>query len=269
MAPDLQLTPDLPLAYAALPTLAQAGRVWLFLDYDGTLAEFAPTPDDILPDPPLIGLLRQLTEHPPLRVAVISGRRLSHIRALLPVDGLILAGTYGIELLLPGGAPQLQVALDHLRPVLDQVKSAWSGLVAGQAGFYVEDKGSAIALHARHAAGDVAEAALQQARRLVEGRAGLEPFRLLGGERFLEIGPRQADKGAALAALLERYPWPDALPVYIGDDDKDEAAFEVVRSLGGIAIVTAPSARPTHAAYRLESTAQVRAWLAELLRRLG
>ena len=27
--------------------LIEARRVWLFLDYDGTLAEFAPTPDHI------------------------------------------------------------------------------------------------------------------------------------------------------------------------------------------------------------------------------
>ena len=39
--------------------LAGVKRLWLFLDYDGTLAEFAPTPEHILPDPALIKLLSE------------------------------------------------------------------------------------------------------------------------------------------------------------------------------------------------------------------
>jgi trehalose-6-phosphatase len=34
--------------------IARAQRVWLFLDYDGTLAEFAPTPHILEPDNDLI-----------------------------------------------------------------------------------------------------------------------------------------------------------------------------------------------------------------------
>ena len=31
--------------------LAQAERLWLFLDYDDTLADFAPTPEHVNSDP--------------------------------------------------------------------------------------------------------------------------------------------------------------------------------------------------------------------------
>lgn len=54
--------------------LAEAPCVWLFLDYDGTLADFAPTPEHVNPDPDVVELLRSLSQDPRLRVAVVSGR---------------------------------------------------------------------------------------------------------------------------------------------------------------------------------------------------
>ncbi|MGD9048934.1 MAG: trehalose-phosphatase, partial [Anaerolineae bacterium] len=63
--------------------LARAERIWLFLDYDGTLADFAPTPEHVLPDPALIALLGELVRQPWLRVAVVSGRRLGHVQKLV------------------------------------------------------------------------------------------------------------------------------------------------------------------------------------------
>ena len=92
--------------------LEEAERLQLFLDYDGTLAEFAPTPDDILPDPEVIEILTGLRDHPDIWVAVVSGRRLDHIRALLPIPGILLTGTYGIEALTP--LPQGDVTLDEM-----------------------------------------------------------------------------------------------------------------------------------------------------------
>lgn len=84
--------------------LAQIRRVQLFLDYDGTLADLAPTPEHVNPDPDVVDLLTRLAQHPAIRVTVISGRRLSHVETLVPVPGVLLAGTYGIELRTAGGS---------------------------------------------------------------------------------------------------------------------------------------------------------------------
>ena len=40
--------------------LVGARRLWLFLDYDGTLADFADTPEHVNPDPEVIDLLTGL-----------------------------------------------------------------------------------------------------------------------------------------------------------------------------------------------------------------
>ncbi|MBC8262839.1 MAG: trehalose-phosphatase [Anaerolineales bacterium] len=249
--------------------LAQAERLWLFLDYDGTLADFAPTPEHVNPDPELIELLTRLAEDPRIRVAVISGRQLSHVKALVPVPGVLLAGTYGIELRTPEGERIKRVGYGDIRPVLDTLKPRWWRLITGREGFFLEDKGWTLALHARFADEDETEEVLAAARRLATKVASSGPFRLLGGHKFLEIGPRLAHKGQTVDYLLDRYPWPGALPLYVGDDDKDEEAFGTTKVRGGIAILVASGPRNTNADCRLESPQAARRWLRTLPARLG
>jgi trehalose 6-phosphate phosphatase len=248
--------------------LAQSERFWLFLDYDGTLADFAPTPEHINPDPELADLIERLARHPRFRVAVVSGRRLSHVQDLVPVPGVLLAGTYGVELQTAKGARIDRLDYDSLRPTLDAIKPRWADQIAGRQGFFLEDKGWALALHARYAAEDETVRVLVGARRLADAavdRADPESFRLLGGHKFLEIGPRLANKGLTVAYLLDEHPWPGALPLYLGDDDKDEEAFGVIKARGGIAVVVAADPRETEAHLRLQSPQAARHWLEMLL----
>lgn len=245
--------------------IAQAERLWLFLDYDGTLADFADTPDEILPHPEVISLIEELHAAPWIRVAVISGRRLGHIEQLVPISGILLAGAYGIEMKLPSGEYVERVARERIRPTLDAIKPRWADLIAPREGFYLEDKNWAIALHARFAEDAVAEQVLDQARKQAVNRIDSDRFRILGGHKFLEIGPRLANKGQTIDYLVEKYAWPEALLLYVGDDDKDEEAFEIIQKHGGLAVVVSEQPRPTLADGRLTAPSAVRAWLASLV----
>ncbi len=209
-------------------------------------------------------MLTRLAQDPRFRISVVSGRRLSHVRSLLPVPGVLLAGTYGIELQTPEGEHINRVPYNVIRPTLDDLKPRWQHLIADRDGFFLEDKGWALALHARFAAEDEAERLLDEARHMATDVASSGPFRLLGGHKFLEIGPKLAHKGRAVEYLLERYPWCGALSVYVGDDDKDEEAFGVIKAHGGIAVLVASELRKTRADCRLESPQAVRQWLETL-----
>ncbi len=245
-----------------------AARLWLFLDYDGTLADFAPTPDDIYPDAGLIDLLTALVRQPRLRVAVVSGRRLAHIRQLVPVPGILLAGTYGLEMQRADGTLVQRLPLGAVRPTVDAVKQRWTAELDGHSGFFLEDKGWTLAIHAKDAEPETGLrvlAAAEQAARQILRDAPPDRFRILGGDRFLELGPTIAHKGETVSHLLDAYAWPGALPVYLGDDDKDEEAFEVIVEAGGLALVVAATPRPTRATCRLESPQATRRWLATLL----
>lgn len=249
--------------------LAQAERLRLFLDYDGTLADFAPTPEHVNPNPQVIDLLTKLAVHPRIRVAVVSGRRLGHVEALLPVPGILLAGTYGVELRTPEGERINRVAYDAVRPAIDALKPRWLELTSGRDDLFLEDKGWALALHARFASDDEAERVLDAARSMATGAMPADMFRVLGGHKFLEIGPRLAHKGETVKYLLNRFPCPEALLLYLGDDDKDEEAFGAIQERGGFAVLVAREPHDTQADFRLESPQAARLWLETLPRRLG
>ncbi len=246
-------------------------HLWLFLDYDGTLADFAPTPETINPDPQINALLTRLISKPNVRITIISGRRLRDVQALIPIPGLSLAGTYGIELLPPEGELIQRVKRQAIRPLLEMIKPRWAEIIQGETGFYIEDKDWALALHAKFSEDSVAKRVLALAREAIEQDLSEEQIRILGGHKFLEIAPLLAHKGKTVSYLLEHYPLPNAQLVYIGDDDKDEEAFEVIHAHQGLAIKvvneTQPT-QPTRANYTLSSPAEVNTWLETLFRHL-
>lgn len=243
----------------------QAKCLWLFLDYDGTLADFAPTPDDIFPDAEIINLITRLKENPKFKVAVVSGRRLDHLRALLPIPGLLLAGTYGIEILRPDGKICHRLDYEHIRPYLDGLKPHWQNLIKDYKGFYLEDKGWSLALHARFANDLQAGQVLVQAKELATDQIDLNLFRILGGHKFLEISPIAANKGKTIQYLLDLYPAGECLPIYLGDDDKDEEAFRVIQQSGGVAIYVSQESRESHADLRIPAPPAVIKWLESIL----
>jgi trehalose 6-phosphate phosphatase len=244
-----------------LDRLCQSESLCLFLDYDGTLADFASTPDVIQPDAELTKLLDDLAHRPNTRLAIISGRRLAHVEALLPLTGVWLAGTYGIELRSPTGEHIERLDFATVRPVIDQAKPKLEVLLTGRPGFYLEDKGWALAIHARYVKESEAQKLLTLAKTELEPYCQSGEFQLLGGDKFLEIGPRLADKGLALEYLLGQVWLPGATVAYFGDDDKDERAFEIVKAHRGTAILVALKPRSTHANCRLDSPQAVRQWL--------
>jgi len=250
--------------------LNEAAYLWLFLDYDGTLADFAATPDEILPDDELISLISALAEQPDIRVAIISGRRLAHINALLPVPGILMAGSYGLEIQTANGETVHAAEFGLVRPLLDRLKQLWTHLLDGRSGFYLEDKGWTLAIHGKDAAEEEAAVVLhearQQAQALLEQEKG-DLFHLHGGHRFLECRPGSTDKKRTFEHLLGTNPiHKDTLPVYLGDDDKDEVAFEAIQAHEGIAVAVGERLRDSSADCYLASPQAVRQWLRDLLK---
>lgn len=238
--------------------IALADRVRLILDYDGTLAEFAPTPDVINPDPELIALLTRLVKKEKYLPAVLSGRSLKHLRELLPMDGLLMAGTYGIEMVLPDGRQIRTLEFDRVRPTMEELLPKWQALLDGQTGFFLEDKGWSLALHARYADITDARRVLDSARSDIEELSAGLNFSVEHRERFLEITPVEANKHRGVETILSQYTPTGALPIYFGDDLNDEEAFKAILAAGGLCVRVSKDSVQTRAQYQLAGPDEVR-----------
>ncbi len=186
--------------------VAQVNRLWLFLDYDGTLVEFEPTPESVNPDPQVIDLINRLTGNPSLRVVIISGRRLSDILSLLPAPKAFLAGTYGIELQTPSAGRIERADYNTIRPILEGLKPFWQKIIDGRSGFYLEDKGWALALHARYAEEVETMQVIATIWQMLNKVSISGKFRIFTGYKFLEIAPALAHKGETISVLVKPLP---------------------------------------------------------------
>src|SRR5574340_1545779 len=243
---------------------ARARKVRLFMDYDGTLADFAPSPDFIQSDPALIEILKRLVRQHKYLPVVISGRSLQHLKELLPMKGLFLAGTYGLEIEQPDGSHSTAVELDQVRPVMADLLPKWQALMDGQVGFHLEDKGWALAMHARFATLDDANRVLDAAQQEIEKLAPGPDYAVERRERFLEIVPAKANKRRSVGRILAQHTPAGALPIYMGDDMNDESAFEAVLAAGGLCVRVSRDEVNTRAQYRLTGPVEVRQLLAKM-----
>jgi trehalose 6-phosphate phosphatase len=243
----LSAVPDLP----APPPALLSGAA-LFLDFDGTLAPIAPTPDAVVVDPDLLSLLADLRDALDGRLAIVSGRSVDTLKNLGFAD-FLLAGTHGLEFAEPGRDRDNPQRL----PAIDQAEAAFHAFADDKPGLLVERKTLSVGLHFR-AAPEWSEAAGDLAARLAE-ETGLT---LQPGKMLYELRPGGADKGTAVHALMRRAPMAGGLPVFIGDDVTDEEGFAAAAELGGAGILVGPQ-RSTLAAFSLEQVAAVRHYLVE------
>jgi trehalose-6-phosphatase len=91
-----EIAADSALADAARTLGADPAATALVMDFDGTLSEIVPRPDDARPRPEVVPLLLALVDRFAV-VGIVSGRPVEFLRTHLPVPGLALVGQYGLE----------------------------------------------------------------------------------------------------------------------------------------------------------------------------
>ncbi|MDZ5633760.1 trehalose-phosphatase [Janthinobacterium sp. GMG1] len=241
---------EFPDDSAALLQLLAAPGSAVFLDFDGTLVDLAPTPDGVRLEGGVVEALALLAERHGGALALISGRPITQIDAMLAPLTLPVAGVHGVERRGADGALHVAATPD-VSPVLARARA----LAAIYPGLLVEHKRGAVALHYRLAP-ELEQLCVHEMTAAVQACPGVM---LLHGKMVLEAKPAATDKGGAIAAFMREAPFAGCRPVFAGDDTTDEAGFAFVQQAGGLGVKVGSG--PSAATLRLASPRALRAAL--------
>jgi len=247
-----------------LQRIAAADRVFCFLDYDGTLSPLVPTPDQARPLPGAAAVLGALAELPGIRLALVTGRTVTEIRRLIDVHGIYYIGIHGLEICLPDGSVELSERVGVIRAMLPAIKQQIEQALGNRPGILIEDKGLALACHYRLASRADAARARETVAAVARSyqRRGVQ-IAVTHGHEVIEIRSAFANKGKTVCRLLGTQD-PLALAVYIGDDQTDEDAFELLPP-ESITIRVGPTPLTTTARYRVADPGEVLRFLRALV----
>jgi trehalose 6-phosphate phosphatase len=210
-----------------LNALPAPGETALLLDLDGTLLDIAPTPGEVRVPPSLPGTLARLRDHLGGALAVVTGRSVEQVEALLGDVPRVIAGEHGGAIRPAPGAGIVRVSLPD--PPVEWIIEA-ARIVEHHPGSLLEQKQRGFVFHYRQApehgpALGEAAAALIAAER--------DRFLVMPAHMAWEVRPRGADKASAVQAVMLLAPFEGRRPIFVGDDVTDRDGMRAAVALGG------------------------------------
>lgn len=229
-------------------------RVLLLLDFDGTLVPIRDDPALCAMSSDVKGTLGRLARSDKCRIAVLSGRSLSDLRRKVPLPGIYLSGSHGLEISGPGirythpGAFETKMEIDKVRRDLETE-------VKGIEGTVIETKTFSFAIHYRTVCTESIPFLKKAFHKTAAKAIAKGTIRISRGKKVLELVPNVlCNKGTAgtmiVRNLREKY-----LPICAGDDLTDEALFRAFRD-NGITLRVGRSRR-TAALYYLKNQSEI------------
>ncbi len=266
--------------------LGAASRVYLFLDYDGTLVS-GPRGEPLRPQSSVLRRLTQLGDVESFSVFIISGRPVEELRRLVGIPTLGYIGQRGFEISLPGRPVEHPVEGETAAAVLHHAELEAHLALESLEGVEIENRGYGLVLHTARAAPAVASEAIQRFTKTVRRIDTASTLEVLYGDDIVEARMAGWGKGDALIHILREADVESALAIYVGDDVTDEDAFEAVAAWadtiesdipwfdddddddeddipGAVGILVASRPRPTGAELFVRDTQEVYEFLSSL-----
>lgn len=200
--------------------LSKQNKIAFCFDYDGTLVELAKeniVHAALFPQS-TAQLLNELAKKAP--VAIITGRELKNLKALLnnQLDPAIhLYGTHGVEM---GKDSEDDQYLEHLNTIRT--------IFSEDPDIEFEQKRISITIH--YLNHPQPQDLLNKLRELAKSYSSI--FRIQEGRDFFEFLPININKGMAILDVAKKHP--GYFLLYFGDDLTDIYAFKEVNKLGGL-----------------------------------
>jgi len=208
---------------------AEYDKIFLFLDYDGTLAPFNPRPEEAYALENSVQILKKLADSEKFKLSFVSGRSLNGLRQMLDIKNANYTGSHGLELKL---SFEEEIIYPFQQGSIDQesveIYKAVKEEFKNKEDLRLEDKGFGLALHCGKSVSE------QKTAEELKERFKDTDYHILAGRKIVEIRPKGWGKGKAVNYISERmaehYAVSDYLRIYIGDDSTDEDAFKVIEN---------------------------------------
>ena len=201
-------------------------KVAILLDVDGTILDLAMTPSEVNVPHTLRNTLNRLGDLTKGAVALVSGRPLADLDRIFSPLKLPAIGGHGAEIRRTASAPTT-------RPSLSIDTLLKEKLIAAVAeNILIEDKGYSIAFHYRKAPKN--EKSLHKQLSSIVANHPDSGVEILMGKAVMEVKPSRFTKGTGIRNLMNHAPFRDRVPVFIGDDITDEAAFAILPEFNGV-----------------------------------
>lgn len=227
---------------------------WLIaLDRDGTLVPYANRPEEAKATDKIKRLLSDLCARQGFRVAIISARSSAQLKGDFDDCGVILAGNYGMEVLLADGTECIQPYALSAVPDLKEARDELCESIDLQNGSILEDHGYSLCLHWHN----VPISRRDEVHRAVLAAADRFPqltFRKL--PTSYEVLPNIPwDKGFGLSFIDSSIGGGkgERMRFFAGDTEADKPAFEYVNERGGISVRVGKDGERLSARFNIES----------------
>jgi trehalose 6-phosphate phosphatase len=237
--------------------LVPRSKPWaLFLDIDGTMVEFAATPDQVIVPPELSPTLQRLVDESAGGLALVTGRPIESADRLFKPVQFTIAGLHGGEF-----------RFDNRREVCPcpTAPETWKReareMADAHPGVAYEEKRFGFSVHYREAPEQEALVKSTLEEMMKHDNPG---FHTLNAAMAVEVRPDGVNKGAAIQRLMELPEFRGRHPLFFGDDTTDEDGFRTMRAIGGTSVVVGPR-RPPDVEYCVRDPATMRNLLASLV----
>jgi trehalose 6-phosphate phosphatase len=210
----------------------EAGRkIALFLDFDGTLVPIQNDPTQCFLSNKLKKQLLLLAGSKCCYLVVLTGRSLSDIKKRIGIRTIYYGGNHGLDISGPDlryTHPGTELSKPALKCLIRRLKQK----VADIEGVWIENKKFTVSLHFRSVKKEDISLVKKVFHAVADEFVAKKLLRVIKGKKVLELVPDISwNKGYAARWILQQmnYEW---LPIYIGDDQTDETAFEVFKKKG-------------------------------------
>jgi len=178
------------------------------------------------PLPGILSILQSIRDSGTTSLFIVSGRPVSETLQLLGDLRIYIVGAHGYEQRDPDGQFRAFAPSQMQQEGLKMAKRQATELGNEP---YVEVKTGSVALHSRGVVNPIES--YEEVRRAWQHIGQEHNLILKEFDGGIELRAFDRNKGTALQEILWKMP-SGTLPVYVGDDETDEDAFQVVRPIG-------------------------------------